>query len=779
MSDTVEKKPSAEVDDYYADLADQPDVPLNVREGAGEPYERIFKRRLARRDFLQGATGVAATVAVATLAPVETADASWWRRRRRRSEALTFKPIEGSNADAIVLPQGYEYDTIIRWGDSLSRHVPDLETDDIENGALLHPDAGAQQAMQFGYNCDAVEFFPLIPGTEISGRGFVCCNHEYTQPEMKYPNWPLYGTEIPVDDDANETRPETPEETNERIKQYVQLNPQIVDVELAAHGISVVRVARLGGRWTYFRGSPFNRRITGETPIELTGPAAGDPLLQTHGDPTGTIVNGTLNNCAGGQTPWGTYLSAEENVDQYFGNFDAYADPANNPDPDVLDAHARLPLPGSNSNRGWEFAKDRFDVKKEPKEALRFGWIVELDPYDPHSTPKKRTACGRFKHECATTILSTNNHCVVYSGDDARDEYMYKFVSEGRYNPRAPRSRAMDLLDTGTLYAARLNEDGTGEWLPLIWGQNGLTKKNGFENQSEVLIKARKAADILGATPMDRPEDFEANPVTKKVYCALTNNTRRQSNDPDGKRNAQGRQVSSFPFEPNPRGPNRYGHILEITEAHNDNAAIYFTWDILLLAGDPETTIGDYLTDLDNVQIPPTDVSNVPDEAIDLSDNPSPEEILERKINLKSQETVYFGGLPQGTQISPIGSPDNVGFDNKGNIWIITDGSQPRGANNGGFACPTEGPERGKVKQFMSGPVACEVCGGEFTPDNRTLFLNIQHPGAVFAQAGLPTLENPSSYWPDSTIDGGRKKQPRPSLLAVKNGRWGFGRIGE
>jgi hypothetical protein len=571
---------------------------------------------------------------------------------------------------------------------------------------------------------------------------------------MKYPEWPLFGAQT-VDPDSNEQRPETSAETNERIKAYVEANPQIVDVELAAHGISVVQVLRRSGRWSYRKNSPFNRRITGDTEIMLTGPAAGHPLLQTSDDPTGTMVKGTLNNCAAGQTAWGTYLSAEENVDQYFGNFDAFeARAATDEELNALDAHARLPLPGSISNRGWEFAKDRFDVDKEPNEALRFGWVVEVDPYDPQAPAKKRTAIGRFKHECATTILAKDNRCVVYSGDDARMEYMYKFVSKDPYNPLAPRSQAMDLLDEGTLYAAKLNDDGTGEWLPLVWGQSGLMPENGFASQAEVLIKARKAADLLGATPMDRPEDFEANPVTKKVYCALTNNTRRQSEDPSGSRDFNGRDVDTFPTIPNPRGPNRYGHVMEITEEDDDNAAVRFTWEIFILAGDPETTLGDYLTDLNDLVIP-------------------------ADSNQESQETTYFAGFGDSSQIAPIGSPDNVGFDNYGNLWIVTDGSQPRGTNNGGYAVPTQGPNRGKLRQFLSGPVDCEVCGCEFTPDNRTLFVNIQHPGAVFSSADEPTLNEPSSYWPDSSKDGGVKKQPRPSLVAVRKGRFGFGRVGE
>ena len=759
MTESEKKIVLSTRDDDYSDMVDQPDVSLISRPMAGEPYERIFQRRLARRDFMKGSAAVATSVAVGTALAPEEAKGFWgwgWGRNTFSEDSLTFTPIEGSNRDAVVLPRGYEQDVVIRWGDALDPWTPDLNTDAIPDGELLKPGAGIMQARQFGYNCDAVEFFPAVPGTPISSRGLVCCNHEYTQPEMKYPDWPLFGTEIVVDPDANETRPETAEETEARIKEFVEKNPELVKVELAAHGISVVQVGRFRRGWRYRKRSRFNRRITGETEILISGPAAGHPLLRTSDDPSGVIVKGTLNNCAGGQTPWGTYLSAEENVDQYFGNYDAFAARASSEEEmNIVDAHARLPLPGGQSNRGWEYAEKRFDVDVEPKEALRFGWVVEVDPYDPTRFARKRTALGRFKHECATTILSRDNHCVVYSGDDARMEYVFKFVSAGVYNPRAPREEAMDLLDDGTLYAARFDEDGTGVWLPLVHGEGPLTADNGFDSQAEVLIKARKAADLLGATPMDRPEDCEANPKTGKVYIALTNNTRRQNEDAGATDDFQGREVNTFPNDPNPRGPNRFGHIMEITEDGNDNAAESFRWEIFLLAGDPQTTVGSYFTDLDNL-------------VIDPDGNTAP-----------GQEDVYYAGFDDPSQVAPIGSPDNISFDNLGNLWIVTDGTQPRGTNNGGFAVPTEGPNRGKLRQFLSGPVDCETCGAEFTPDNRTLFINVQHPGAVFALAGLPNLKNPSSYWPDSSVDGGAMKQPRPSLIAIRNGRFGWRRVGE
>jgi len=504
----------------------------------------------------------------------------------------------------------------------------------------------------------------------------------------------------------------------------------------AAHGVSVVEIQRSeNGSWEYVVDSRFNRRLTANSFMDLTGPAAGHPLLITAQDPTGTLVKGTLNNCSGGRTPWGTFLTAEENFDQYFGRFDDYVASAD-ADPEIIEMNRRIPLPGGGSRRAWEAVDSRFDLSQNPTESFRFGWVVEIDPFNPMARPKKRTAMGRFKHECATGIQANSGQMVVYSGDDARMEYVYKFVSTNKVS--AQREENEDLLDDGILYVARLNDDGSGEWLPLVWGEQPALQ-SAFPGQAEVLINTRAAADLLGATPMDRPEDVEANPVTKKVYVACTNNTRRTFEP--GSRNFQGRELPTEPSITNPRGPNRWGHVIEITEANNDNSAESFVWEIFLLCGDPQAADGEYLTDLSQAAMLPL-----------------------------SQDTTYYGGFEDPTQVAILGSPDNLNFDNLGNLWIVTDGSQPTGGANGTFVVPTFGEERGKLRQFMSGPRDCEVCGCEFTPDGNTLFLAIQHPG----DGG--DLSAPSSYWPDSTLESfvsgepqANPVPPRPSLVAVRN----------
>jgi hypothetical protein len=340
------------------------------------------------------------------------------------------------------------------------------------------------------------------------------------------------------------------------------MTKELVDIEMAAHGGSVIEVQRQNGKWSVVPSSKYARRITADTPMEITGPAAGHDRMKTMADPAGKQVLGMLNNCAGGVTPWGTWVTCEENINGYF--WGKLAD-----DHPEARNHKRYGVPGNRY--AWGKWHERFDFAKEPNEANRFGWIVEIDPFDPNSIPKKRTAMGRFKHEGAAGITNKDGRYVVYSGDDERFEYIYKFVTSGRVNPN-DRQANMDLLAEGTLYVGKYNEDGTGEWLPLVHGQGPLTEANGFRSQADVVIEARRAADLLGATKMDRPEDVEANPKTNKVYAMLTNNDRRK---PD--------QVNAA----NPRPENKFGHIVEMTPDDQDHAGTTFRWEILVRCGDP------------------------------------------------------------------------------------------------------------------------------------------------------------------------------------------------
>ncbi|GAB2588481.1 PhoX family protein [Streptomyces capparidis] len=586
----------------------------------------------------------------------------------RPARGLRFTPVAPNTADAVVVPEGYGQNVVIRWGEPILRGAPDFDPDRLSARA---------QAMQFGYNNDFLTLLDL-PGE--CDRQVLVANHEYTDEVLMFAGY----------DPANPTREQ-------------------VEIAWAAHGMSVVVVAeeRRLGRLTAVRRHHLNRRITATTPFRLTGPAAGSPLLRTSADPSGTRVLGTLNNCAGGTTPWGTVLSGEENFNQYFANA------ASVTDPDTKARLARYGMTGAASERKWERFDQRFDLAKEPNEANRFGWVVEVDPYDPQSTPRKRTALGRFKHEGAEPQLTRDGRPVVYMGDDERFDYMYKFVSAKRMmrgGSRAAREHNLTLLDEGTLYVAKFTGDspagdfdgtgrlpadgefdGSGQWIPLASGKKSFVPGM---TADEVYVHTRLAADKVGATKMDRPEDVEPSPRTGRVYVALTNNTNR------GKAGVPGAD------EANPRNANKHGHVLELTESGNNPASERFAWKLLLVCGDP--------------QDPGT----------------------------------YFAGFPKD-QVSPISCPDNVTFDPHGNLWISTDGNA-LGTHDGLFGVAVEGPRRGQVRQFLTVPNGAETCG-PIVQDRRVL-VAVQHPGEVDGAS----VEKPASAWPD-----GPGKLVRPAVVSV------------
>ena len=584
-----------------------------VNPSSNPTFQAVLAARLSRRGFLAGtAAGLAALAAMEVDA----------RGAAEAQATLPFRPVGPSNEDKLILPPGYTHTVLLRWGDALFPGVPEFDP---------KAQASAKQARQFGYDNDFIGFMPLPRGSDSSARGLLGVNHESTHARLMWPTW---------DGKAERTR-------------------QMCDVEVAAHGFTVVEIVRGGrGEWSVVRDSPWNRRITAATPMVIRGPAAGHPLLRTRADPAGTRVLGTLNNCAGGVTPWGTILTCEENIQGYFRGKAA---------PSARKLHHRYGITGRGPHTSWGLYRDRFDLAKEPNEPNRFGWVVEIDPYDPASTPVKHTGLGRLAHEGATVILARDRRPVVYMGDDAAFEYLYKFVATARYEP-ADRAAAMSLLESGVLYAARFNDDGTGEWLPLVQGQGPLTAANGFRSQAEVVINARGAGDLVGATKMDRPEDVEPRPRTGKVYCALTHNDARKPEQVD---------------KANPRPANKFGHLLELVEDGGNHASTRFRWEVLILGGDPRDA---------------------------------------------SHGAYYQGRL----DVSPLATADNLAFDDQGRLWVATDGMHGTlGFNDAVFVVDTEGPFRGRALQFLSAPTGSEVCGPAFTADNRTFFVAIQHPGLV------------------------------------------------
>lgn len=486
------------------------DIGSNPSPRAG--IAEVVAARLSRRAALRGLAGAGAAAALADQL-IEDATAQIAQSQLRTAQipmtggpsTLTFPELHHQMAQTDAVAEGYEIQHVIRWGDPVLPQAPAFDP--------MRQTAQAQ-ALQFGYNNDFLDFIPLPRGSNGSDHGLLWVNHEYTSTRLIFPS------------------------TDGRPVSNRQTTAEQAAVEMMAHGGSLVEIRRVNGRWQSLPGGTLNRRITAETPMRLSGPAAGHPRMRTNNDPTGTRVLGMLNQCAGGNTPWGTVLTTEENFNAYFSGEAAATG-------EQAAAYRRYGIP-RQPVYNWAAHVPRFSLDREPNEPNRFGWIVEIDPFDPNSTPIKRTALGRFKHEGCTHAVAPDGRVVIYMGDDERNDYVYKFVTARPWNPN-DLSANRDLLDDGTLYVAKFEDDGTLRWLPLTHGEGPLTSANNFHNQGDVLIETRRAADLLGATPMDRPEDVETNPATGRVYVMLTNNASRTT--------ANG---------PNPRPRNAHGHVLEI-----------------------------------------------------------------------------------------------------------------------------------------------------------------------------------------------------------------------
>ncbi|MEU4143350.1 PhoX family protein [Streptomyces parvulus] len=642
---------------------------------ANEYVGDVIAGALSRRSMMRAAAVVtvaaagAGAVGVAGAPSAQAAPAAGHGHghhpKPQGARGLRFTPVAPNKDDKVTVPEGYRQDVVIRWGEPILRGAP-----------AFHPErqTAKAQAGQFGYNND---FLALLPLRGERDRQVLVANHEYTDEILMFRGY----------DPENPTREQ-------------------VEIAWAAHGLSVVAVEeeRRSGRLTPVSRHQLNRRVTATTEFRLTGPAAGSDLVKTSVDRSGRKVLGTLNNCSGGTTPWGTTLHGEENFNQYFAN-------------SSRDTDKRYGIGTGATERKWERFDKRFDVAKEPNEVHRFGYVVELDPYDPESTPRKHTLLGRFKHEAATVRLTWDGRPVVYTGDDERFDYFYKFVGSKRMrhgSSRWAREHNLSLLDEGTLYVAKLSGDspaieidgtgklprdgefdGSGRWIPLVTAtEDGAVSHVEGMSAEEVCVFTRLAGDKVGATKMDRPEDIEPSPQTGKVYVALTNNTNR------------GVGSNAKPDEANPRNANKHGHVLELTERWNWADATSFAWSLFLVAGDPE------------------------------------------------DPATYFAGFPK-ERVSPISCPDNVAFDDHGNLWISTDGNA-LGTHDGLFGVATRGDRRGELKQFLTVPTGAETCG-PLIQDRRVL-VAVQHPGEVDGAS----VEKPASTWPD-----GPGKIVRPAVVAV------------
>ncbi len=630
--------------------------------------------------------------------------------------------------DRVTVPAGYRAELFVAWGDPI-----------MPGGTPFTGQAGetaAEQARQFGMHCDGMHFFPLDDGREHSGRGdddgpgqgdrvergLLCVNNEYTHEEVLFADGQV---------GAGYTLQKT------RKSQ-------------AAHGVSIVEARRHQGRWQVVKNSRHGRRITANTPMRISGPAAGHVLLQareflvtdaattwTGSTTNGRVCQGTVNNCAHGITPWGTYLTCEEN---WNGNFGGTGVVDTTTTTEIGKLNRRYGIAAAGFGYRWHTTDPRWDVSTNPNEPNLFGWVVEIDPFDPTSTPVKRTALGRFKHESAQYVVDKDNRVAFYLGDDERNEYIYKFVCDGKFNHHNPHANRR-LLDKGTLCVARFDADLSGRWLALVPGTVGLdgvalrdnpnfAGADDAEVQAKILIKTRMAADAVGATMMDRPEWTGARPRIRgfeevEIYCTLTNNNRRGSSATPSSNAADGSTVagSARPAvdAANPREDNIYGHIIRWREAGRSVRATAFTWNLFLQAGDTATS---------KAARPTNDYKgNIVD-------------------------------VPDGS--ADFGAPDGLWFDPFGRLWVQTDqvgDGSGDWVHLGANVMVCADPNSGEVRRFLTGPNRCEVTGVTMTPDGRAMFVGVQHPGEDSTAANPTAFSNwPQAQW--TTASDGRTALP-------------------
>jgi len=631
-------------------MTDHDDQISNPTEDVGQSsFAAICERRYSRRQFVKRAVSVGVATATMGLSACSNSQNQVDDQNARSSAGKAPKPnydfveIEhGSDQHHHVAPD-HQAQVLLRWGDPI-----------FDSGPQFNPlkQTVESQRQQFGYNNDYVGYLQLGSETDVDNRALLCVNHEYPLPAMMFPNY--QGREA--------------------------ITAEQIEVSQASMGVSIVEVRLQDNEWAIQLNSPYNRRINAlDSLIRISGPVAGHERVRTKRDPSGKKVIGTINNCAGGMTPWGTFLTCEENFNFHFSGELSKDHPEQR-------NYQRYNL-RKNGYINWATHDKRFSVEHEPNEPNRFGWVVEIDPKDPTSIPKKRTALGRFKHEGGENVITQDGRLAVYMGDDQRFEYLYKFVSRDKVDLANPENN-QDLLDFGTLYVAKLFEQGNLQWLPLTIDNPVL--KTTFTNQAEILLETRRAADLLGATPLDRPEDVVPDKTSGKVYVMLTNNTKRKDID-----------VGS------PRIKNAFGHIIELSEENNDHGAEYATWDILVKCGDP--------------------------------DKPS----HDADWNPYTSRNGWFAS-PDNAVLDPSGRLW-VSSDQGSKVNLS-------GTGDGLWALETNGELRGTGKMFFRVPNGAEMTGPAFSNDGQNLFLAVQHPGDgdSFEET---TISQATTRWPDFQKD--------------------------
>jgi hypothetical protein len=685
---------------------------------ANTHIQEVIATRMSRRGVLKGGVAVTASTLLGSVSLSACGGSS---NDGKAALALNFDAVAKNKLDLVTVPAGYQTSILHALGDPLSFYDAAWANDGSESAESYN--------RRVGDGHDGMHYFGLSDGGAYSAsrsdRGLLCVNNEYVVRP--------YGLHA-----------------SGRTSGAARVAAE-VDKEVNAHGVTICEVRRgaSGTGMTMVRGSSYNRRVTSATPMDFAGPVKGSSLVKTKYSADGTSTRGTNNNCANGYTPWGTYLTCEENFTNVVSR--AAGDDALRSAAEVTGLKRyRLPQ-GTVSSYLWntpttgtadDYARWTASVTgasatDDYRNAFNtFGWVVEIDPFDPSSKPVKRTALGRFAHEgCWPCNPVAGKPLVFYMGDDSQNEYIYKFVSAASWDAAdigKGLTAGAKYMDAGTLYVAKFNTDGSGTWVELTFGKNGLTAANAtypFANQADVLVHARLAADSVGATKMDRPEWGAVNPTNGEVYMTLTNNSSRTASNTD---TANPRYYEDLKSGTTTQKGNVNGHIIRWREAGSDAAAVTFAWDIYLFGAEA------------------TAAANV--------------------------------NLSKLTDVNDFSSPDGLWFDKNGMLWIQTDDGAytdvtncmmlaaiPGKVGDGGAVTAASGMPTLKgadasattVRRFLVGPKDCEITGLAMTPDRKTLFVNVQHPG----ENG--SLATPTSAWPASQTDAASTKRPRSSTVVV------------
>jgi uncharacterized protein len=737
------------------------DLPLSVfhadeadHNTSGNPdFQSVLDARLSRRSVLRGGVGTAATAVLGGwgLAACGGSDDDELAATPPPAPitTLAFAPVAKSIADTVSVPVGYTATPIYALGDPLTATTPAYKNDGTDT----------DYANRAGDHHDGMEYFGLnAAGTARdangSERGLLAINHEATS-GIDVRSYYLHANGGTV---------------NPRPKSEA-------DKEIPVHGLSVVEVRKTAGVWATVQASAYNRRVTPLTPVLLSGPAAGNALMKTKYSVSGLSTRGTINNCGTGYTPWGTFLTGEENWAGYFTR--SATDNAARADKSVVSLNRYGRAQGAASRHGWETAGleddyarwiiSKLGVSADGGDDYRnelngFGYIVEMDAYDKTAAVKKRTGLGRFAHESAAFGKRTaGKPLAVYMGDDSRGEYIYKFVSttnwvEADANPSNRLATGDKYLDSGKLYVAKFNADGTGTWIELNIANTLIAAyaTYAFADQADVLVNARLAADAVGATKMDRPEWCAVHPTTGEIYYTLTNNSNRKL-EPTGTQmalDAANPRAYSDSFAGAAAGApgNINGHIIRMAETAGETAATSFAWDVYLFGAQSDADA--------------------------------------TKINLSSL-----------TADQDFSSPDGLWFSqNTGLCWIQTDDGAYTDTTNCMMLVGVPGkvgdgvatalnytktdlsvvtvntyvgkkPAADTLKRFLVGPVDCELTGCTETPDGKTLFANIQHPGeGLTAVADVLDPSKYLSHWPANAgygAGGATTARPRSATIAI------------